>query len=136
LFDGVDAILHAGDFVQALVLEELRAIAPTHGVLGNCDSYDLAGLLPATTSIDADGLKIGMIHDSGTTAGRRRRMASLFSGHRVVIFGHSHQPVVEDDDDLLLLNPGSACDPRAAKVPSVAILEVRNGVPKAELIRI
>lgn len=136
LFDGVDAIFHAGDFVQASVLEELRAIAPTYGVLGNCDSYDLAGLVPPAASIDAGGLKVGMIHDSGLTAGRRARMASRFPGHRVVIFGHSHQPLADDDGALLLLNPGSACDPRRARIPSVAILRIHDGAPEAELIRI
>ena len=134
LFDGVDAIFHAGDFVSSQVLQELREVAPTHGVLGNCDSYDLAALVPAAASIDAGGMKIGMIHDSGSTEGRRRRMQAKFPGHRVVIFGHSHQPLIEDDGSLMLLNPGSACDPRRAKIPTVAILETRGGTPSAELI--
>jgi len=132
----MDGIFHAGDFVQASVLEELDKIAPTRGVLGNCDSYDLAERLPHSASIEAGGLKIAMVHDSGPATRRRERMANLFPGHRVVIFGHSHQPVIEDDGILLLLNPGSACDPRRAKIPTVAILEIENGIPRARLVNL
>jgi len=136
LFSGVDAIFHAGDFVLASVLHDLKEIAPTHGVLGNCDSFDLAKVVPESATVEAEGMKIGMIHDSGLTAGRRERMAKRFPGHRVVIFGHSHQPVIEDDGSLMLLNPGSACDPRRAKIPSLAILQISEGIPSAQLIHI
>jgi predicted phosphodiesterase len=43
-------------------------------------------------------------------------------------------PVVEDRDGLMLLNPGSACDPRQAKVPTVAILVIAGGEVSAELV--
>ncbi|MGH2770066.1 MAG: metallophosphoesterase family protein, partial [Actinomycetota bacterium] len=52
----------------------------------------------------------------------------------VVVFGHSHQPLIEDDGDLLLLNPGSACDPRRARIPSVALLYIRDGDVTAKLV--
>lgn len=136
LFDGVELILHAGDFVDSGILHELQAIAPTRGVLGNCDASELATLLPIKDSFDAGGLRIGMIHDSGPREGRRKRMSAAFPNHRVVVFGHSHRPLVEDDGALLLLNPGSACDPRAAKIPTVAILEIDQGRPRASLIEL
>lgn len=136
LFEGTDLILHAGDFIEAEVLYELKAIGPVEAVLGNCDSAELARQLPLTTSISAGGLTIGVIHDSGDKHGRRKRMAEAFPGHRVVVFGHSHMPLVEDDGFLLLLNPGSACDPRKAKVPTVAMLEITGGKPTAELVEL
>jgi predicted phosphodiesterase len=34
----------------------------------------------------------------------------------------------------MLLNPGSACDPRRAKVPTVAILEIAGGEVSAQLV--
>lgn len=156
VFQGVDAILHAGDVSVRDALVELEAIAPVHGVLGNNDDWSLHGLLPERARLefgeggkdsrsgtgvpggerDGGTLTIGMVHDSGTTQGRRCRMAAAFPGCRVVVFGHSHQPVVEDDGSLLLLNPGSAVDPRRAKVPTVAILEIAGGRPKATLIEL
>jgi uncharacterized protein len=136
LFDGADLILHAGDFVDVSVLRELESIAPTEGVLGNCDVPELDSLLPHRASIDCGGARIGMIHDSGLANRRRDRMAKAFPGHRVVIFGHSHRPFIDDDGSLMLLNPGSACDPRWARVPTVALLEIQVGLPQARLIQI
>jgi len=34
------------------------------------------------------------------------------------------------------VNPGSACDARRAKVPTVAILEIVGGEPRAELVEL
>lgn len=135
LFEDVSLILHAGDFVDAAVLYELQTIAPVEGVLGNCDPPGL-GNLPITKSLEIGGVQVAMIHDSGSRERRRAQMAAAFPGHRVVVFGHSHMPLIEDDGSLLLLNPGSACDPRAARIPSVAILEIRNGQPTARLIHL
>ncbi len=134
LFEEVDLILHAGDFIDSGVFYELGEIAPVRGVLGNCDASELASLVPPKDSFEAGGVRIGMIHDSGSRDRRRARMAAAFPNHRVLVFGHSHQPLVEDDGTLLLLNPGSACDPRAAKIPTVAILEIANRQPHATLI--
>lgn len=136
LFRGVDLVLHAGDFVNSAVLYELETIAPVKGVLGNCDPPELANLVPVTLSLTIAGVKVAMVHDSGTKQHRRARMSTAFPEHRVVIFGHSHQPLIDDDGALLLLNPGSACDPRAAKIPSIAILEIQDGHPTASLIQI
>lgn len=136
LFKNTDLILHAGDFTEAHVLDELKEIGPVQAVLGNCDSAELARQLPVTTSTSAGGITVGMIHDSGNKHGRRKRMAEVFTGHRVVVFGHSHMPLIEDDGSLLLLNPGSACDPRQAKVPTVAMLEIAGGKPTAKLVEL
>lgn len=136
LFAGADLILHAGDFVTEDILFELGAIAPVRGVLGNCDGPDLARQVPPTDSIEVGGLKIGMIHDSGDRERRRKRMTRAFPGHRVVVFGHSHMPVIDDDGELLLLNPGSACDPRRAPAPTVAILDIVDGRPAARLVEL
>jgi putative phosphoesterase len=134
LFAGVELILHAGDVSTAAALAELSALAPVRAVAGNVEDPALAATLPETLRLDLAGATVGMVHNSGATEGRRGRMARLFPGGRVVIFGHSHLPVCEDRDGLLLLNPGSACDPRRARVPSVAILEIHEGEPRAELI--
>ena len=135
LVDGVDAILHAGDVLERGVLIELGAIAPVHAVLGNGDGWSLHGL-PERVRLDLGGLTVGMVHNSGPTEGRRRRMAAAFPGCRVVVFGHSHQPVVDDDGELLLLNPGSAVDPRRAKIPTVAVLDIDSGHPRATIVEL
>lgn len=136
VWDGVETVLHAGDLTIPGVLEELGCVAPVCGVLGNCDDRQLGRILPARVVVELGGVRIGMVHDSGPSRGRRPRLRRAFPDCRVVVFGHSHQPLIEDDGDLLLLNPGSACDPRQAKAPTVALLEVAEGVPEVRLIEL
>ena len=133
-FAGVDAILHAGDVNVRDVLIELEAIAPVHGVLGNNDDWSLHGVLPERVRLELGGVTIGMVHDSGRTQGRRGRLEAAFPGCRVVVFGHSHQPIVDDDGSVLLLNPGSAIDPRRARIPTVALLDIEDGEPTVTVI--
>jgi hypothetical protein len=136
VFEGIDLILHAGDVSVRAALDELATMAPVHAVAGNVDDPSLQAGLPAQLRLDLDGIPLGMIHDSGASTGRRERMRRRFPGCRVVVYGHSHLPVVEDRAGLMLLNPGSACDPRRAKVPTVAILEIAGGEVSARLVSV
>lgn len=136
LFEKVDLILHAGDFVTRTVFDELSALTETRGVSGNMDDSSIRALLPENEVLDLGGVRLGMVHDSGLAKRRRKRMQSMFPDCRVVVFGHSHQPLLEDEDGLMLLNPGSACDPRRARVPTIALLTISDGEPQAELIEL
>ncbi|HEU5001951.1 MAG TPA: metallophosphoesterase family protein [Actinomycetota bacterium] len=133
-FAGVELILHAGDISVARALDELRAVAPVQAVAGNVEDPFIASTLPPELRVAVGGVEIGMVHNSGAAEGRRARLQRRFPGCRVVVFGHSHMPVVEDRAGLLLLNPGSACDPRRAPAPTVAILTIAGGEPSAELV--
>jgi putative phosphoesterase len=134
LFGGVALILHAGDVSTQAVLASLGALAPVTAVAGNVEDSALAASLPEAVSLSIGGLSVGMVHNSGQSVGRRERMRSRFPHCRVVVYGHSHLPLVEDRDGLLLLNPGSACDPRRARIPTVAILEIAGDQPRAQLV--
>jgi predicted phosphodiesterase len=63
-------------------------------------------------------------------------MAARFPDCRVVVFGHSHQPLVERSGGLLLLNPGSAVDRRREPVCTMAILDVEGDRAAARLIEL
>jgi uncharacterized protein len=75
-----------------------------------------------------------MIHDSGRREGRRRRLARRFPEARVIVFGHSHVPFLEDEDGLLLLNPGSPTDKRRQPEHTFALLRVEEGEVRAEIL--
>ena len=111
--DGVDVILHAGDVCQPSVLDELAAFAPVHVVRGNNDGDDVAAWgAPDTLELDLDGVRVAMIHDSGTKQGRAARMRRRFPDADVVVFGHSHIPWDTEQDGQRLFNPGSPTDKR------------------------
>lgn len=123
-----ELILHAGDVLEQVVLDELGGFARVEAVLGNNDA-DLVGVLPETRIVDVEGYTIAMIHDSGTTAGRAKRMYKVFPNADLVIFGHSHLPFDETGvDGQRLFNPGSATWKRQAPTHTIGLLDVVDGV--------
>lgn len=129
-----DHILHAGDVVDPALLLELSALAPLTVVMGNCDALDIREWGATEDSeVELGGVKIGMVHDSGTTKGRRERMRARFPTARVVVFGHSHMPMNDDDGELLLFNPGSPTWKRKAPFPSMGLLWIDDGKVEGEI---
>jgi putative phosphoesterase len=127
VLEGADAILHAGDVLDAGVLASLRALAPVHAVLGNND-VSLVGALPTTLRVDIGGVRIAMVHDSGPTSGRAGRLYRRFPDAQVVVFGHSHAPVNEEGvGGQLLFNPGSPTQRRAQPVHTLGELRMSEG---------
>jgi hypothetical protein len=123
-----DLILHAGDVCTASVLDELAQYAPVRAVLGNNDGPDVAAWgAPETLDLDLAGLKVSMIHDSGPSAGRLRRMRRRFPEAGLVVFGHSHIPLDESADGLRILNPGSPTDRRRQPHGTIGLLTVADG---------
>ena len=137
LADRADVVLHAGDVVDVAVLEALRERAPVRAVLGNND-HGLQRVLPEVLELDLAGVAVGMIHDSGARAGRGARMQRRFPDAGVVVFGHSHDPVVEQvTGGPLLVNPGSPTQRRRQPVHTVAWLELGAGrVRRADLVEV
>jgi uncharacterized protein len=122
-----DVVLHCGDVVEQAVLDELATYAPVHAVLGNND-VTLRGALPERLLLDLDGVRVGMVHDSGPTKGRPSRMHRMFPDCDVVIFGHSHAPVDEVGiDEQRLFNPGSPTQRRMQPHPSFGTLDLVDG---------
>jgi len=127
-----DLILHAGDLLQPSVLDELAAHAPVYAVRGNVDLPEVD--LPERLEFEFGGARVAMIHDSGRKEGRRRRLRRRFPEARVIVFGHSHIPFLEDEDGLLLLNPGSPTDRRRQPRHTFALLRVEEGSVRAEIL--
>ena len=114
------------------MLRELSAYAPVHAVRGNVDGPDVE--LPETLEFEFGDVPVAMIHDSGPKKGRRARMRRRFPEARVVVFGHSHVPFLEDEGGLLLLNPGSPSDRRRQPEHTFALLRVEGGTVQAEIL--
>lgn len=129
-----DYILHAGDVCDVALLQELRACAPVTVVAGNCDGQDVrtwgAG---EEARVDLGGMRIAMVHDAGARSGRRRRLAARFPDARAVVFGHSHIQCNEDEEGLLLFNPGSPTWRRREPWPSLGMLWIEDGTVEGEI---
>lgn len=135
LAEAADVVLHAGDVLDRAVLDAFASCAPTHAVLGNND-HVLLGTLPEELELELAGVAVAVVHDSGPTAGRAARLARRFPAAQVVVFGHSHDPVVaREGAGPWLVNPGSPVQRRRQPVHSVAWLELAHGeVVRAEVV--
>jgi putative phosphoesterase len=108
---GCDTIVHGGDVGAAAVLEELAALAPVIAVRGNNDTGPWAARLRSTELIRVGNVFLYVVHDIDELD-----IEPAAAGVRIVVFGHSHRPSIEDRAGILYVNPGS-CGPRRFKLP-------------------
>lgn len=129
-----DLILHAGDVISAPVLELLRELAPVQAVHGNMDDPELCASLPERLVVETDGVRIGMVHIPGPSAGRAARLARTFPDCDAVVYGHTHMPEVARHGDVWILNPGSPTERRRAPNRSILSLEIAGGTITPRLL--
>ncbi|UDY22945.1 metallophosphoesterase family protein [Nocardioides sp. Kera G14] len=112
--DEADVVIHAGDWVDVSILDQLeRRSRRLLGVHGNNDHGVLRERLPEVARADVDGVRLGVVHETGPAQGRERRCSDRFSDLDVLVFGHSHIPWdTTTESGLRLLNPGSPTDRR------------------------
>ncbi|WP_340374212.1 metallophosphoesterase [Streptomyces sp. SS7] len=109
-----DVVVHAGDWVDVATLDLLESLSRRLiAVYGNNDGPDLRARLPEVARAELDGLRLGVIHETGPAQGREARCAARFPELDVLVFGHSHIPWDSTaPGGLRLLNPGSPTDRR------------------------
>lgn len=112
--DDADVVIHAGDWVDAGVFEEISARSKRLiACWGNNDGDDLRARMPECAPVTLDGVRIVVVHEAGSAAGREQRMAAKYPSIDVLVFGHSHIPWdTVTDTGVRLLNPGSPTDRR------------------------
>ncbi|HUU69135.1 MAG TPA: metallophosphoesterase [Planctomycetota bacterium] len=103
----VDAVVHAGDFVAPFAVSELAKLSvPIYGVFGNNDG-EHAGINKVLPQIDQPPLHLEL---GGRTLVVTHDIASVSDSDRaaadIVIFGHTHNKLIEHREGKLLLNPG------------------------------
>jgi putative phosphoesterase len=125
--------VHAGDWVGVDLLDALEARATRLvGVYGNNDGPPLRARLPEVARAVLGGVRVAVVHETGTAAGRERRCAAAFPDVDVLVFGHSHIPwdttaTRADGSTLRLLNPGSPTDRRRQPTYTWMTAEARDG---------
>lgn len=109
-----DVVIHAGDWVDVATLDLLESRSRRLiGVYGNNDGPELRARLPEVARVELDGLRLGVVHETGAAVGREGRCAARFPDLDVLVFGHSHIPWdTTSPTGLRLLNPGSPTDRR------------------------
>lgn len=123
----IDGIIHLGDVVpdmQQIIIDN-PALKHWH-IRGNCDS----AMVPSEEIIEIEDKKIFITHghiynvnSSYTTIYYK----ALQVGAAACLFGHTHIPLLDRGEDLILLNPGSISRPRGGNPPSYGILNIEKG---------
>ncbi|MFH0754907.1 MAG: metallophosphoesterase family protein [Candidatus Omnitrophota bacterium] len=134
----VDLILHAGDFCEMGVYDQLKGFKDIRAVYGNMDGMDLRDKLPRQFVMECEGVRIGVAHGEGAAEGVVSRLQVVFKGQNVdmVVFGHSHQPYHEMIDGVLYFNPGSPTDTVRPPYRSYGLIEVKSGKIRAHIVKL
>jgi uncharacterized protein len=126
---GVELILHAGDWTSPVVAELLEEIAPIEGVAGNNDGPDIIERFGWQKLIRVEQIMIGIVHGDGYNKTTEQRAYEAFAGETpdIILFGHSHVPYLEQREGVWMFNPGSPTDKRRQPRYSYGILEITDG---------
>jgi len=110
---GCNLVIHAGDFIAPFAAKELEAAGcPVKAVFGNCDgerdglkkSIESFGeIADAPLVFDWERMRFLLTHLEGRV---EEDLAS--QAYDVVIFGHTHDPVIRTAGKTTLINPGEA----------------------------
>lgn len=130
----VDYMIHAGDFTSPFTVKLFSELKCRYaGVFGNNDGDKLllqerseGSIKNQPLMLTLDNKKIVVVHEHQAVN------ALADSGHfDVVIYGHTHEPLVKRVNTSLLINPGEVCGWLYGK-PTAALLDLNR--MEAEII--
>lgn len=121
----IDLFIHCGDleggedYIRALV------DVPCYMVAGNNDWFSD---LQREMEISVDDYRIWITHGNnyGASMGSERLLEEAAARNvDVVMYGHTHRPLIEYQDNIVIVNPGSLSYPRQnGRKPSYLIMEI------------
>ena len=121
----IDMLIHLGDFEGHEDEIELLANCETHFVGGNNDFFSS---LEREQVFSVGPYTIFMTHGHryGVNYGIDKIVeAGKEFGANIIMFGHTHKPLVERREGIYVVNPGSISQPRQeGRIPSCIIMEI------------
>lgn len=137
LLEGMDLIIHAGDYVGKELIYDLRELGNFKGVYGNMDPLGVREEIPEKEILELNNLKVAITHpsDGGSPFGLEKRIKKKFKQVDAIIFGHTHLPKNEIIDGVLYFNPGSITGKFPARHKTFGILEIEKEI-KVKIVKL
>ncbi len=129
---GVEMVLHLGDYgADAETIAERLKNVPFAAVRGNNDYFSN---LPRKRIVQVGDALLYMVHgDAYYNLGPLIREAKK-ERCAAALFGHTHEPLLQADGELLIVNPGSLSLPRRGYKASFALLEIDGADVNVKMI--
>ncbi len=124
-FADVDLIVHAGDIVDAAVLDVFGG-TDVYAVCGNMDLTTVRNTYPQKLVLEIDWCRVGIIHGWGAPFGIEEKLIKEFKNIDCLIYGHTHRAANHEKDGVLYFNPGSPTDRAFNDRRTIGILEIRD----------
>lgn len=125
----IDMIIHCGDNEGSDDIIDDDANCTIKMVLGNNDFFSE---LPRELEFHIGKYSVWLTHGHNyyvSMGNETIKKEAKARGVNIVMYGHTHKPLVEEDEDIIAINPGSLTYPRQeGKRPSYIIMELdENG---------
>lgn len=130
-----DMIFHCGDVSGGEYTIIASAECPVEMVAGNNDFFSP---LEQELEFDVAGKKVLLTHGHQYYVSVDPlfiKKEAISRGIDILCYGHTHQPVVNVENEIVVINPGSLTYPRQhGRIPTYVVLEIDSeGVVKVEL---
>ncbi|MBM4414739.1 MAG: metallophosphoesterase family protein [Chloroflexi bacterium] len=154
-FEGVDVILHAGDINVPSCIDWLERIAPVHASSSFfATAVEAAPRVSQPIVVELEGHTIGVVHklelmglmedvypgaidkEYMPSKSLRDDVFGVFDRSvDIVVFGYTHEALIETHEGILFVNPGStSMVKQVMKLGHVATLEFTPRGPEAKII--
>lgn len=125
----IDMVVHCGDVEGSEYLIAQSAGCPVEMVMGNNDFFSD---LPREKEFHIGRYKVWLTHGHTyyvSMSNETIKKEAKERGVDIVMYGHSHRPIVDIESDIIAVNPGSLTYPRQeGKRPSFIIMDLdKNG---------
>ena len=121
----LDMVIHLGDVEGSEYTIREAAGCPVEMIAGNNDFFSD---LPTEKTLQIGRYRVMITHGHQYYIGMGNEMLkeeAIANGVDIVMYGHTHRPVIDISDDIIMLNPGSLSYPRQDdKKPSYIIMEI------------
>lgn len=121
----IDMVVHCGDAEGSEYLICESADCPVEMVTGNNDFFSS---LPREREFTIGDYRVFLTHGHNyyvSMGNETIKKEALARGANLVMYGHTHKPVVDIEKDIIAVNPGSLTYPRQeGKRPSYIVMEL------------